>query len=310
MYIYLVCLVIGAVSTSLSLLAFYMKMKQTDLKKLLQFNCVFFAYMIVNFILFFNRQFSKTAGVQYVLIILFDILYIIVIFKFIGYLEMKANDRDARKYKIIFCAGGGIYVIMWAYIYFFGLGENERVMLTDMAFAAELILFVITCLCLIPGMWNVIKKSGKNEVYCEVQAAGIVLYSLWVFIYDTDLIFGFINPRLWKLYPLDGVMVLSLIINVSSAVFLLKKLCSHSDKELYEQGRLCDAIAEMSEEHGLTSREREILEDIFRGRNNSEIADHFVISIHTVKRHINNINHKTGNCNREQIIEMIGEYMK
>lgn len=53
----------------------------------------------------------------------------------------------------------------------------------------------------------------------------------------------------------------------------------------------------------LTPREKEVLELLAAGRSNDEIADHLVISRHTVARHRENIMRKLGLHNRSELVK-------
>jgi DNA-binding NarL/FixJ family response regulator len=59
---------------------------------------------------------------------------------------------------------------------------------------------------------------------------------------------------------------------------------------------------------GLTAREAEILTLIAAGRSNTEIANHLVVSSHTVKSHINRIFAKTGSRDRAEAIHYAHEH--
>lgn len=52
---------------------------------------------------------------------------------------------------------------------------------------------------------------------------------------------------------------------------------------------------------GLTSREREIIDDIAAGSSNAEIANRHGISVRTIETHIRNIRRKTGALSREEV---------
>jgi two-component system nitrate/nitrite response regulator NarL len=58
---------------------------------------------------------------------------------------------------------------------------------------------------------------------------------------------------------------------------------------------------EQTSEHGLTSRELEVIAEIRRGKSNKEIALQFSISEETVKRHLSNIYSKLGVSSRLEL---------
>ncbi len=68
------------------------------------------------------------------------------------------------------------------------------------------------------------------------------------------------------------------------------------------QGRL-DLIAQS---HGLTQREREVLELAYEGLTNPEIAEELVISKYTVKRHMHNIFEKLDISTRMELVHLVG----
>jgi DNA-binding NarL/FixJ family response regulator len=67
-----------------------------------------------------------------------------------------------------------------------------------------------------------------------------------------------------------------------------------------------EAPAELPD--GLTAREAEILTLIAAGHSNTEIADHLVVSSHTVKSHINRIFAKTASRDRAAAIHYAHEH--
>lgn len=68
--------------------------------------------------------------------------------------------------------------------------------------------------------------------------------------------------------------------------------------------------ASLSEEYGLTKREREILELILLGRNAPFIAEELVISTNTVKTHIKRIYRKLGIHSRQDLADLTEELEK
>ena len=53
---------------------------------------------------------------------------------------------------------------------------------------------------------------------------------------------------------------------------------------------------------GLTEREVEVMRLVALGRSNPEIAEEFVLSVHTVTRHVSNIFDKTSTANRVELV--------
>jgi DNA-binding NarL/FixJ family response regulator len=52
----------------------------------------------------------------------------------------------------------------------------------------------------------------------------------------------------------------------------------------------------------LTGREREVLVQVAAGRSNAEIADHFVVSLNTVKTHVSRLLFKLSARDRAQLV--------
>ena len=52
----------------------------------------------------------------------------------------------------------------------------------------------------------------------------------------------------------------------------------------------------------LSQQELQVINLVWRGLSNNEIADMLVVSAHTVKTHVKNIFHKTGAKNRTELV--------
>ncbi len=59
--------------------------------------------------------------------------------------------------------------------------------------------------------------------------------------------------------------------------------------------------------HGITSREKEVVELVVQGLSNNEIAQKLFISFHTVRRHLNNIYRKCGVSERSEFMAAINK---
>ena len=65
------------------------------------------------------------------------------------------------------------------------------------------------------------------------------------------------------------------------------------------------AIAALAKEHGVTQREREVMELIAQGRSNKEIEEQLCISFSTVKNHAYSLYRKLGVHSRAQLIHLV-----
>jgi DNA-binding CsgD family transcriptional regulator len=66
--------------------------------------------------------------------------------------------------------------------------------------------------------------------------------------------------------------------------------------------RLAWAVESLSQRHGLTEREREVLTGVLEGLDNAGLARALQISRATVKWHLHNVFAKTGTQNREALL--------
>jgi DNA-binding CsgD family transcriptional regulator len=65
------------------------------------------------------------------------------------------------------------------------------------------------------------------------------------------------------------------------------------------------AVARLAQEHGITQREREVMELIVQGKSNKEIEERLFISFSTVKNHAYSLYRKLGVKSRAQLIHLV-----
>lgn len=110
--------------------------------------------------------------------------------------------------------------------------------------------------------------------------------------------------------PLDLTIVFWLAIAVSTLVYVyrtgFKPTFGEKSQGVEEivvvEGKLEDRISKVCEDFGLTRRECELLELIYQGKSNKDIADLLFLSESTVKTHIYNIFRKMEVKNRVEAI--------
>jgi DNA-binding CsgD family transcriptional regulator len=94
-------------------------------------------------------------------------------------------------------------------------------------------------------------------------------------------------------------------------IYILEKIFPHLQNKLFEiAGDIENAKTVphvLRHKYGITSRETEIIKEIFQGKSNSEIGTSLFISDNTVKKHITSIFAKTEVTSRLKLIRMISE---
>jgi len=123
----------------------------------------------------------------------------------------------------------------------------------------------------------------------------VSLAGLWVIILRS---FSFNIPALVAAaLPLPALFYLS---------SFLKKYAAQEARTPVDEAILRPAFAK----YGITPREAEIIAQICAGRSNKAIAEALFISLHTVKRHVNQVYQKIGVKNRVQLANAVREVGK
>lgn len=108
--------------------------------------------------------------------------------------------------------------------------------------------------------------------------------------------------------PLDLTIIFWLIINVVTLLYVYQMVFLKTFTESTEsvsKNDTADRIDEVCEQFKLTPREKELIELIYAGKSNKEIADTLFLSESTVKTHIYNIFRKMDVKNRVGVICVI-----
>ena len=63
-----------------------------------------------------------------------------------------------------------------------------------------------------------------------------------------------------------------------------------------------NGLASYQDRYGLSAREVEVLREVLLGKDNQHIANDMSLALSTVKVHVHNILHKTGQSNRQDLM--------
>jgi DNA-binding CsgD family transcriptional regulator len=200
----------------------------------------------------------------------------------------------SRAFKVISSLIGGILLI--SYVVRGVLPEEGAVPLWIAR--GQLAIFHLSALAIIGSLLAILISSRNIQSVAERKAVRVFaisylsLYAVFVITYPLPLEMRFPPTAL----ALLGINVVPFIwFGKLFAQAYLAAPPSTEDREAFH--RFC-------RDHGLTSREADVLKLILRGRSNADIGKELFISIHTVKNHITNVHAKLGVRSRWQLISL------
>ncbi len=297
LFLYIVSFFTGIINITLNSLMIT-KFHSLIQSRLLTLNIVFFLYMTINFLLFFSRMFIQLKVVSSGLLYIFDLLYAMLVCMWIFYMASLSGVKMSKAAKTATVSVSAVYYLCWLVSDIFFLGENQIDMLLPgkiLTVAGESLLLVVA----IESTWYYyIKIKGRRKISL-LMGITMCLYFLYYFFYDIDCVFRFIGPSNWLTYPFDALVIIYALFNILaivshySSLWKSKKILSEDDIEAF--------IGELDPEKALSGREREVLILMIKGKSNNQIAEELVISIYTVKRHVNSIFKKTGLKSRAEL---------
>lgn len=309
MYFYIFAFICGAVTLVLNVIT-YQNNTSALYKKKLIFHVFFFIYIVFNFILFFGRVFSWKTSAHFSILMAYDISYICVLISFLRYLNQRASGSQDKKLNTAVGTICGIYASIWLITYIFSLDDRGYIIKSItkyITFSSEVILFLSSFICVLVALHKLYKRKSAPYWNIFIPGVSMLIYFVYTFIYNTDAIFRFIGPSMWFFYPLDGVLIIYLTVSITDIIYMRK---SNTSDDILKHAKLSETVSKIGREYNLTNREQEIFIDMAYGKSNAEIANHYVISVYTVKRHINNINRKTKCRNRKENVELINRYLQ
>ncbi len=191
--------------------------------------------------------------------------------------------------------------------------ENLDILRAFLAISADAVFCLILVEYLLYGAYARRKNAmtdGSYFVFIDISFSLYLLYMGGVDIYLALADVADLRRETTDFYFLDPVIFLFLVVNIGTIVLALRRIKARGavpagDAECPEGTVAPRSFEALGIDHGLTPRETEILDLLLRGMNNPQIAEDLSISIHTVKRHMNNIFRKLGVGNRYELILLI-----
>lgn len=156
-------------------------------------------------------------------------------------------------------------------------------------------------------------RRGLTMTRSKVAYAYLVIYNLAFLFLCIMVTISIIDSRTsWDYFKNDKELcvIFWLIFNILNAGFIMHSCQLVAMGSETAEESIDEKIEKISLEYGLSSREKEIALLLYKGRNNSEIAEQLFLSTNTIKVHASNLYRKLGVSNRVQAVKVIrGENM-
>lgn len=197
------------------------------------------------------------------------------------------------------------YVAMWVLLTFF-LSVEHFYTLKWLLLATDIVLIIGF---LAASIAHIIFAATANDKLSLGHMTIVTAMLIWNYVSyfwgETSVYWG--NSEFIRA-PLDLTIIFWLVINIVTLVYVYHRVFLKTFSESTEaatKNDTADRINEVCEQFKITTREKELIELIYAGKSNKEIADTLFLSESTVKTHIYNIFRKMDVKNRVGVICVI-----
>lgn len=249
---------------------------------------------------FIPIQTDKFPDVKVLAILMFP-FFSIVMYYLLLWIRYLVEKETSRKIIILYWSTQFTLLLFMTYCYFI----DQNILLPGLARSWNLIhIPVVVILFIIIGQIFFSTKAFHIEIKKTfVKNLGII-YMLSFALYEAfqQLIDPFLRERELYFYAIGGGIYFC--INIP-ALFYIHRFMTNHHTQLIELNIGIDQMSRFSEQFNITSREKEIIEMIIKGKTNRNIGESLYISVQTVKNIISNIYRKTNVKNRLQLLRLI-----
>lgn len=320
----------------------------TEWIRLRKFMISTFLIGLISFFTFYSQYIVIVQPTSTAFRILDYLFWVCFIYYWIDYLDSMMGDTLLHGLKrIIKCCCFG-YIIIWLFttaqiwdISYYIESKSSRMLfvLLDVLFC--LLSLLLVAIYVIRGQSQL--KSRLSGIYIFAISTGLLIYSTWQFLNYLRLFANLTTEKAWELDPFNATAFFLFFVNLITLFyvyhndfavnFLLEKpgvqgsglvekipatdsVCFSAAEEIRCSEEVPEAVTlpasvtseDIAMEHNLTPREKEVMEFVYRGLNNAEIAGELYISQNTVKHHVYNLFKKLQVSNRIELICLLQEY--
>lgn len=139
-------------------------------KRMLRLNIAFFIFILINFILFFNRLFILQQAVHLLLLVAFDLAYAVFVYFWCTYLEELKGTELKGAGRVMLFASVFLYFFIWAALDLFSLNNAEQQIDTAPRKAAALIAETVIFLFGQGFTWySFLKQKTKQRLHVFIM---------------------------------------------------------------------------------------------------------------------------------------------
>lgn len=211
---------------------------------------------------------------------------------------LQLINKAVKRYLIFYAA-------MWLLLTFF-LSVEHFYTLKWLLLATDIVLIIAFLAASIAHIIFAATVNDKMSLGYMVITTSMLIWNYVSYFWgETSVYWG--NSEFIRA-PLDLTIIFWLIINIATLVYayhaiFLKTFAESTDS--VNKNDAANRIQEVCDQFKLTPREKELIELIYAGNSNKEIADTLFLSESTVKTHIYNIFRKMDVKNRIGVICVI-----
>lgn len=301
---YLIAIFLGISSFTMSILA--RRRGNTSLNNsMLLFSTCLLIMCIYDMIIYYTDYFI--AGYDNIELLRFGDCIIAILFVSWLSVEQKLTEEDilegyykmARVYTIayaaVWCSATIIFSVDFMYTIKWILLVSDIVLIFMMLIGS--IAYIVAALY---------KRADRDLTVYMVIITAMLIWNYGSYFWgETSVYWG--NSKFIR-EPLDLTIIFWFVINIVMIYLVYRRAfvpAYFSSEEKAPEFCLEDRLDKVKEEYDLTDREKELVELIYEGRSNAEIAAALFISESTVKTHIYNIFKKMKIKNRMSVMRIV-----
>lgn len=307
--VYIAVIILGGAALML-ILILSAKKRDAQHKAVLIFISSIFFYMIIDFTTYYFLTETSAGKLIFLFITLSDTLFCIMVTAWVYLIMVLANIKEVISNKLLIIISAVYLICSQILSIYLGRyssytiqvdGGPWNIILQILNASYDIGIIIIGIRCIVFLYKKYAKGSSRNLNL--LMTSLLIGYMLWILYWDYSTWFK-TEANLLEIYALDPLILLYAILNIFLIYYFYKK-----DPLKITESSISpiDAIGIISNQYSISEREREVIELVYQGLSNKQIADRLFISENTVKRHMNHIFKKTQTKSRQDIIHKISQ---